>query len=542
MSKPDGLIAIITLRPLVLMLIVASLICLPALGQEDVPDTSSEAYKQLIASGAESQGPPAHDDGDATDADAATQPQPVQEQPATDGSADDTTGNNPQQPATYAELPDDVPPLRWDDPVPAVWMTWQRDPTTTATIHWLAQPESPTGLHYEHGSTDNPTQGHAASLRRPMPGTKLVVHTAELTGLTPDTQYRVTIPGRDEPVLVRTLSADPNKTIRFVATADVYKDHTLLEKMLTYAAATDPHFVLISGDIAYANARTDLAWRWLAMFQAWQRIMTRSDGSMIPWVVTLGNHEVLDGYQQPKTQATFFYNLFAYPGPVGYGVLDVGQTLSILLLDSGHTNPIGGAQTQWLASTLANRAKTTHIVAAYHVPAYPSKRSLDSWPNTDVRRYWVPRFEEMGVDLTFEGHDHAYKRTQPIRKNQVDPTGVIYFGDGGMAAEVRKPAQPGDGGLFANRRWYLARTAQAHHFMLVTIDGKERSVVAINDQGLVFDSYRATDGQPAAVELTYSAGVFQRVELQIIIALFALAGAAIIWFRVTKQRWPGQRQ
>ncbi len=57
------------------------------------------------------------------------------------------------------------------------------------------------------------------------------------------------------------------------------------------------------------------------------------------------------------------------PGPQGYNVLDCGNYLSLLLLDSGHTHPVEGAQTDWLKQTLAARQHVSHVFPVYHVPA-----------------------------------------------------------------------------------------------------------------------------------------------------------------------------
>jgi hypothetical protein len=94
-----------------------------------------------------------------------------------------------------------------------------------------------------------------------------------------------------------------------------------------------------------------------------------------------------------------------------------------------------------------------------------------------IREHWVPLFERFGLDVAFEHHDHAYKRTYPIRAGKVDPEGVLYVGDGPWGAMPRRPRD----------RWYLAKTAGKRHFILVTISNPDRSIVAIDGEGQVFD-------------------------------------------------------
>jgi hypothetical protein len=39
----------------------------------------------------------------------------------------------------------------------------------------------------------------------------------------------------------------------------------------------------------------------------------------------------------------------------------------------------------------------------------------------------------------------------------------------------------------ANKEWYLAKTAQEKHFLLVTLNGNIRTIKAINTEGFTFD-------------------------------------------------------
>ena len=98
--------------------------------------------------------------------------------------------------------------------------------------------------------------------------------------------------------------------------------------------------------------------------------------------------------------------------------MDFGGYLSVLLLDTDHSGPIDGAQTSWLARTLAERRNGPHVFPSYPVPASPSVRNPEGDTHRRVRQHGVPLFEENGLKLDFEAHDHVYKRTFPIRQGQ----------------------------------------------------------------------------------------------------------------------------
>ena len=55
-----------------------------------------------------------------------------------------------------------------------------------------------------------------------------------------------------------------------------------------------------------------------------------------------------------------------------YGLLDIGDYLSLVLLDTDHIEAIAGVQTDWLTRVLADRQERPHLIVANHVPAYPS--------------------------------------------------------------------------------------------------------------------------------------------------------------------------
>jgi len=168
----------------------------------------------------------------------------------------------------------------------------------------------------------------------------------------------------------------------------------------------------------------------------------------------------------------------------------------MVILDSGHTNLIEGDQQVWLDSALRERTDRPHVFPVYHVPAYPSVRSFTNVISTRVRESWVPLFEQYGIQLAFEHHDHAYKRTIPIRAGEPHPEGIVYLGDGAWGVGVREPRPPGED-------WYLAKTAAKHHAILVTLFGDDRHVLVINtsDDGKILDQVPTDQAPPEWVQV-----------------------------------------
>ncbi|BAM02207.1 purple acid phosphatase family protein [Phycisphaera mikurensis] len=440
-----------------------------------------------------------------------------------------------------------------------VYATWTQDPTTTLTVHWIDDDpgdpadrgggRSPTLTVRGIDGTEGADAGVSvtAATMLPIPGTSRFVHRAEATGLAPGAAYAVRVPGDPRPRRFRTVDADPATPTRFVLTSDVYRRRDPLLAMHAHLAARDPAFVILAGDIAYANGDVENADRWLDFLWAWDDRVVTAEGFSVPMIALIGNHEVdggylheidRDRYPDPADASPFFRRLFAFPGERSYGVLDFGDDLSLVALDSGHQAAIAGEQTRWLEETLAARQHRTHLFTAWHVPAYPSARRLASSMPRRLRRHFVPLLDRYGVDASFEGHDHAYKRTQPIRHGKIDPLGTVYVGDGGYAdLAERVPAEPGRGGWFSDARWYLANSKQTDHFEVVTLTGPDRRFEAVGADGEVFDAWESHGNEPKAVVETPVTPVPARAEFWLLlIGVPAAVGAGAWWTRLTRSR------
>jgi hypothetical protein len=363
---------------------------------------------------------------------------------------------------------------------PALYLQWQRDPTTTMTIHWHTVGAARTELFF--ASRGHTNWQSALGTAKPLAGTDRWVHSVELTGLASNSRYDFCFAPDGKVFQFRTMPADLTLPFRFVTGGDVYHKREWMDRMTTLAARTDPAFIVFGGDLAYAHGGTneEKITRWFDYFDSWKKCAVAPDGRLIPMLVTIGNHEVKDSYRQPLDKAQSFYTLFSSPGPQGYQCLDFGNYLSLLLLDSDHTHPIAGEQTDWLAKQLRARRKIPHVFPVYHTPAYPGYREDTGTQAKEVRAHWCPLFDKYGVKLVFENHDHCFKRTIPLRAGKGDPKGTVYLGDGAWGVELRKPDPK-------KPKWYIAESGAIRHLYVVTLYPDARHVLAINEGGQVFD-------------------------------------------------------
>ena len=313
-----------------------------------------------------------------------------------------------------------------------------------------------------------------------------LIHRVEIKNLLPNSEYRFKVASSEKEFQFLTAPSQLTKELRFVVGGDMYHDAIhFMAKTCQRAAETSPLFALLGGDIAYAvTSLKDPVQnneRWVQWVKTWHTTMTTPQGNMIPVIAAIGNHDLIGQYGQTPAQASVFAHLFPMPGKRIYNVLDFNSYLTILLLDSGHANPINGEQAKWLDATLEARQQIPHRLAAYHVPAYPSARSFQNKHSLLVRTYWVPLFEKWKLQTAFEHHDHAYKRTHPLLKNRAHPEGVVYLGDGGWGVE--KPRK------LHSKKHYLAKFACCRHFIAVAITPSHQQFKCINDQGQIIDEW-----------------------------------------------------
>ncbi len=373
----------------------------------------------------------------------------------------------------------------------SLFLTWWRDPTTTMVIQWIG-PEEPGSIHYGVLKSEQKLTARISTKTFPdLPPLK--VHRCELTGLLPGTEYQFAINASPRSYRFRTMPQHANNTFQFVSGGDCGVGSSAVQTNIL-AAAQDPQFALIGGDLAYDNGHSPKTF--LQFFENYSKTMRDTQGRTIPLVTCIGNHETtsasnLTGLFPSLKKPVAPHYLAVFDGifnSVTYGVLDFADYLSLVLLDTNHITPIKGAQTDWLAKVLADRQTKPHLFVANHVPAYPSYRAYEN-TGKDNRRYWCPLFEKYNVDGVLEHHDHTYKRTHPLKDGLYDKNGVLYLGDGswGKLRSLKKPEE----------RPYLATYDDSYHISVHRFEGNQRYHVALTSSGKIADIC-ATNGKRVA--------------------------------------------
>jgi acid phosphatase type 7 len=214
-------------------------------------------------------------------------------------------------------------------------------------------------------------------------------------------------------------------------------------------------------------------WRYLERWLTDHELTATEGGRLLPIVPARGNHDRQIGFEEmfswPGRERDYYYSILFSP--------------AVALVTLNTEISVAGNQRDWLESELKQlRPAHRWLFAQYHRPAYSSVRSLqDGAPRRDN---WVPLFERFNVDLVCESHDHALKRTLPIRSHAPDlENGIVYIGDGGLGVPQRNPDPS---------RWWLREPGfakSAHHVHLLEFGESLLRVRAFGMEGDLLDDF-----------------------------------------------------
>lgn len=366
-------------------------------------------------------------------------------------------------------------------PVRHVYLTWQGDTGTTMTVNFHTMAPAQTEVYWDTEPRDGVFDAYrhrATGASRQIPGLRdgRWIHTVELTGLAPGETYYFAVPGAAPAERkFRTLPGD-SSPIRFVEGGDVGYLPAVL-RLFRRAAEREPHFVAIGGDIAYENGNVDNAGRYDLWLHYWEEAMVTPSGYTVPLIAAIGNHESNGDFDDPDLAAPFYFGYFPQGGSSSF-TRALGPHAVLIALDSGHIQD-WETQVSWLREVLTDNIDTPFRFATYHVPLYPSHRDFNDGRSVAGRTHWLPLFDEFGLDIAFEHHDHTYKRTKRLRGGAEDPGGTLYLGDGCMGMPARTVNNLGAP--------YLERAAPKRHFWLIEVTPTQATCEAIDPNGQVFD-------------------------------------------------------
>lgn len=212
--------------------------------------------------------------------------------------------------------------------------------------------------------------------------------------------------------------------------------------LLQSAAQLEPLYIAVGGDLAYENGIRACYPRWDAWLSQWEQYAVTPTGYTIPIIASPGNHEA-GGWEQPMKNMRFYNRYFVFEDLAGGQAWELPlhhvhyiSNQVLVALDS-YVVETPASQVSWLTNVLSSAAPGSLKMAMYHAPGYPSVRVFSNPESVGVRTHFVPVFDQYGLTVGLENHDHAFKRTKLLYGGVENSTGVLYVGDGAMGVKAR---------------------------------------------------------------------------------------------------------
>ncbi|KAJ0988894.1 hypothetical protein J5N97_007250 [Dioscorea zingiberensis] len=285
-----------------------------------------------------------------------------------------------------------------------------------------------------------------------------IIHHVRLTGLKPGTQYYYrcgdpSIPAMSTIHAFKTMPISSPKTYpnRIAIVGDLgltYNTTSTIDHM----RSNKPDLIVLVGDVTYANLyltngtgsdcyscsfpKTPIHETYQPRWDYWGRFM-EPVVSNIPLMVIEGNHEIEEQAEHKTFQS--YSSRFAFPSAESgsystfYYSFNAGG-IHFIMLGAYISYYKHGEQYKWLERDLANvdRAVTPWLIATWHPPWYSTYKA--HYREAECMRI---EMEELlysyGVDVVFNGHVHAYERSNRVYNFSLDSCAPLHImvGDGG---------------------------------------------------------------------------------------------------------------
>ncbi len=304
-------------------------------------------------------------------------------------------------------------------------------------------------------------------------------HIARLPALPSGTlvPYRLLLDGTDlRPGAPFTLRVPPRRgSVQLAIIGDYGAGTVWAEKVRNIVAARHPDLLLTVGDNAYNRGRYD-------EFRTRVFALYRDLMAQIPFMPAIGNHDNYTDHARP------YLDLFVLPENAWrpqererYYSFDLANVHIVVLDTTDPLYQIGDLalddMADWLDADLAATAKPWRIVLFHHPPYSAGAHGSD----TRVRARLVPILERHGVQFVFNGHEHDYQRTCPIRDNAcvLPDEGITYVITGGGGAWLRP----------TGRDWFTVKALSVHEAAFLTLSRCEARLEVVDREGNLVDLF-----------------------------------------------------
>lgn len=330
---------------------------------------------------------------------------------------------------------------------------------TSIIIKWETKIEVQGSVIYSEDDSFDNTVTEASPVK---------IHEIKLKNLKPATKYYYKVSFENtilEKASFTTAPVPGTSNWRMVAYGDNRTFPETHRRIVSQILKLDPSMVIHSGDLV-SNGNNYEEWK-LEYFDPMKGLSEN-----ITVFPSLGNHE---------RNSPHYYEYMSLPDENGesFYSFDYGNAHFIALNSNALEAPfdLNSAQTQWLIKDLKKHADAEWKIAFFHHPLFRCQPTRGIEPQ---RWVWQEIFDEYGVDLVVNGHDHYYQRTYAIGNYQGKPSRGIYHIISGGGGANNYPIMP---------KVHAASRRSIHHITVMDFQGDRIIGRAIDDEGNVFDAF-----------------------------------------------------
>ena len=272
----------------------------------------------------------------------------------------------------------------------------------------------------------------------PVTGASAQQHEVVLPGLTPGALYYYKVQSQQGSAVVEsavaTFRTSPDDShFRFVFITDTQTDPAINQSFTDDILNFGPELLFHGGD--HVDDGDDIDGEWLDYFRSSKDYLSKK-----PQFNVLGNHNYRTdplGLGHDEAQTSLL--LFAQPGNERWFTVRRGSVLFVVLdANQDRLNEVKTVEPGWLLGVLQDATDGVDDpllkVAVFHQPAFSSGIHTMEFPNVEfddefVLAEFVPLFEQYGVDLVLNGHEHFYERSRKA--------GIVYLICGSAGGSTR---------------------------------------------------------------------------------------------------------
>ncbi|NCX95577.1 MAG: T9SS C-terminal target domain-containing protein [Chitinophagia bacterium] len=278
----------------------------------------------------------------------------------------------------------------------------------------------------------------------------------------------------------KTYHTAPNpaaKKFSFAALGDCRSSPSILTSVSDFVTARRPALCLFNGDLTQTGVSAS---EYNTFFSAASNFLEQN---LV--LHAEGNHDA--------TSPVTFSNLWNLPITNGTNLYYAVRYGNAFFVTINSCDPTNSAMRTWLHDTLTAAAADSTItwkVVSFHHPFFnvgSHQGDMDAY-RTSI---WK-EFDDHGVDMVLNGHDHNYQRSKPINLNVSTSAPVANFGSGPGEGRLQIISGGAGASLYARGSsadaWAINIFNSTYNYVYCNVDGCTAKITAYNSSNSVIDT------------------------------------------------------